>query len=36
MNSPVLSFFFLSLQTKDVTTAMAEGRFEEAIKLRGK
>lgn len=32
MNSPVLS----PVQTKDVTTAMAEGRFEEAIKLRGK
>lgn len=30
-------FFFLVVlfQTKDVTTAMAEGRFEDAIKLRG-
>lgn len=24
------------MQTKDVTAAMSEGRFEEAIKLRGK
>lgn len=23
-------------QTKDVTAAMAEGRFEDAVKLRGK
>lgn len=31
-HSPLLSL----LQTKDVTAAMAEGRFEDAIKLRGK
>lgn len=29
-------YFLFPVQTKDVTTAMAEGRFEEAIKLRGK
>lgn len=27
---------FPPVQTKDVTTAMAEGKFDEAIKLRGK
>lgn len=31
-----LSLQLLSHQTKDVTTAMAEGRFEDAVKLRGK
>lgn len=31
-----LSFHLPSYQTKDVTTAMAEGRFEDAVKLRGK
>lgn len=34
MNS--CSVFFPPVQTKDVTTAMAEGRFDDAIKLRGK
>lgn len=28
-------FLVVLFQTKDVTTAMAEGRFEDAIKLRG-
>ncbi len=31
-----LSFPLLSHQTKDVTIAMAEGRFEDAVTLRGK
>lgn len=30
-----LNMFFV-LQTKDVTAAMASGRFEDAVKLRGK
>lgn len=38
MKFPVyfLSFHFLPQKTKDVTIAMAEGRFDDAIKLRGK
>lgn len=28
--------WFSHLQTKDVTTAMGEGRFDDAVKLRGK
>lgn len=37
-DSPHLScsVLLLLLQTKDVTAAMAEGRFDDAIKLRGK
>lgn len=34
--SPFVSFDFISHQTKDVTIAMGEGRFDDAVKLRGK
>lgn len=35
-NPNFLSVLFLHPQTKDVTVAMGEGRFDDAVRLRGK